>query len=234
MKKIISLIKQKWADYLLETIVIMIGILSAFGLNNWKDNQRERADELNILEELARDLEEDGQIVGDIRDRRVKTQESLDRMMDYLRVDQPDKIVKDIFEVDVARLLTLERYFPIRSSYEVYKSKGSHLSNPELRSELARYYEYEQDWVGSSIKDIEDAFLTKFSLIIEKYEITEVEYGEYIRFKDYGDSDLLEEIRVLVMGFQNNHRGSLQKIEVFVGKNDELLKLVESEISELK
>jgi len=215
----------------METIVIMIGILGAFGLNNWKENNQEKADELYILKEMARDLTEDGQIVGEIRDRRAKTQESLDRMLVYI---PNNEIEKEIFEVDVALLLTLERYFPIRSTYELYKSKGSRIRNSELRSKLARYYEFEQDWVKSSIKDIEDAFLTRFSPIVDKNYFTEVEYGEYIRFKNYMDPALVAEINSMVMGFHGNHQLSLQKISKFVDINVDLMHDVEEEISHIE
>ena len=67
MKKILETLKQKWAEYLIEIMVITIGILVAFTLNNWNE-ERKLQDTIRgiysiIQHDLKSDIEENDKII---------------------------------------------------------------------------------------------------------------------------------------------------------------------------
>ncbi len=64
MKQIITIIKQKWAEYFLEIIVIIIGVLGAFSLNNWKEFREEKSQEFELLQNLKDDFTKDSELIN--------------------------------------------------------------------------------------------------------------------------------------------------------------------------
>lgn len=52
MKKTIQLLRTKWREYLIELIVIIVGILLAIALNEWNTNRKDRQKEKQVLQQI--------------------------------------------------------------------------------------------------------------------------------------------------------------------------------------
>jgi len=59
MKRILSTLKEKWPEYILEILVITIGILGAFLLNNWNEQKKDKQKAIKLLVDYRDDLGKD-------------------------------------------------------------------------------------------------------------------------------------------------------------------------------
>lgn len=56
MKRILKTLKEKWPEYLLEILVLIVGIYGAFAVENWNDERKERNAEKVIILNLRNEM----------------------------------------------------------------------------------------------------------------------------------------------------------------------------------
>jgi hypothetical protein len=107
MKRILQTLSQKWPEYLLEILVLIIGIYGAFALDNWNDERKESRETSKFLLALKYELELDTTAVHErlagyrqINQRMVRIKNILDNNQS-LDKEEHNLLMYNISEIEI-------------------------------------------------------------------------------------------------------------------------------------
>lgn len=123
MKKILETLKLKWAEYLLEVIVITLGILGAFTLNNWNENRQTNNDERKVLLALKNEFTKNQALIGEA----VSSHKTIeDQAKELLEIIGPESILTDLekFNSLLGAMTYPPRYNPSNAVLNTVISSG--------------------------------------------------------------------------------------------------------------
>lgn len=167
MKRILTTLSQKWPEYLLEILVITVGILGAFGLSSWNDNRKDRIFETDILEQVRTGLIKDVSDLNYNIEQHQKSANSQLKILEWLISDDP---FADSLCVDFAATNIFTAFVSNDEAFETLKSNGvAILRNDSLKNVLVHLYEntydyhddmekYYNDWMIEKLKTIDPSF----------------------------------------------------------------------------
>lgn len=167
MKRILTTLSQKWPEYLLEILVITIGILGAFGLSSWNEGRKDKIFETNILEQVRTGLKKD---IIDLNYNIKQHQQSVKSQQKILRWLVSDDPFVDSLCVDFAATNNFTAFISNDEAFETLKSNGiAILRNDSLKNVLVHLYEntydyhdemetYYNDWMMMKLKTIDPSF----------------------------------------------------------------------------
>ena len=228
MKTIFTILSQKWPEYILEIIVITIGIFGAFTLNNWKETRKNQIFEKEVLTQIKINLERDRETLEEIRISFEKAIKSSDKILQkkqgYSENDSTKYWLGDIVQFD--------RFQPLTNAYEMLKSKGlDNLSNKKLAFLLGQYYDDEVHQAVESIGDIEVSFTSDW-LPLLKTNVKAVKFKEYVVLSDWSVfSERDGSARILLILNKDNYNGGLNKIRIAIKSLDDLIQLIDIELT---
>jgi len=139
MNKIIKHLKENWISHGFETLVVTVGILGAFTLNNWNEGRKTIEKERSLLIQLKKNLNDNLiQLNDDFRTYEKKVN-SIGIVVEHLRKGYPnnDSLAPHFFEPYTPGTTMLTS-----SAYETLKSIGLDLiQSDELREDCIDLYE---------------------------------------------------------------------------------------------
>jgi hypothetical protein len=152
--RIIGLIKEMWPAYLIEIIVIILGISITLALEEWRDHSKERHLEQIYLKNLLTDIQLDLQ---SLKYTTASTQNLLDHgneILTYLKDPVNKPLSASQLNTDIRTILARPDFVSNDATFSDLKSSGNLqlLRDIQLKNELFAYYNQAQN-----IKDIQNA-----------------------------------------------------------------------------
>jgi len=187
MKKLLDTLKRKWTEYFLETIVIVIGILVAFTLNNWNENRKQNNQLNQYRKNLRIELEVDIEKLNRYDSNVARFKKSIVDYLDFYNSNEPniDTLVSKMDSINyslnsfkssaytIQELISTGNLstFPEREKKEILKLNNTHENN--------LYYERES--IGNAIFQSEE--LSKHVDLLFNYGYTTKEHIEVKNWK---------------------------------------------------
>lgn len=167
--------KKYWLKYLLDLLVVIIGVTIAFGLNSWRESSRESAQEDIYIESLQNDLSKDLEMLEDL----IARQElNLSRINLLIEMKHSGEIVADSLSPCFRSMNYSIAFTPLSTTFRSLESSGKMdiISDFALRKELISYY----DLYCAAIEQIDDDYKQHTARFAAPF------FMEYAQFNERG------------------------------------------------
>jgi len=182
MKRILHTLKEKWPEYLLEILVLIIGIYGAFALETWNEKRKEYQLEEGYYCRLLEDVLHDEERLFQHRDFTKKRLLGANQMLEKLQEKQPNP--NDVFEkMLIAMGGSNFSYSPTTTAFEDIKSSGNLniIQDLDLKNSLTAYYancKQILDNISGNTQALDELLFRKEDFIrLGGYEIAKIENG---------------------------------------------------------
>ena len=159
MKRILITLSQKWPEYLLEILVLIIGIYGAFMLDNWNQQTDRRSKEISMLKNLKNNLQKD---TSDLNYNLNRNKEILVSQLIILEFLDQKIDYSDSLSYHFPNALAGTTFVSNEGAFETLKSVGVDLvSNEDLLQNITELYDMRYEYYNKvNTQYIESWFLS--------------------------------------------------------------------------
>ena len=194
---------RKWYKYIFEFLSIFVAVISAFALNNWNDNRRDRLAEEKVLKEIRSGLKLD---LFDLKQNKSGHERGIKVCRAFRNMLANKPFPKDTLLSWYPLMLSDASSIFNKTGYESLKAKGLEIvKNDTVRYRIVELYDYYYQIMYKNEEISEPLQLFKnyyhsINTIMRNYLIYS-EDGYLIGFKDV--SDMKVEDRNALFGYLN-------------------------------
>ncbi|MCB2203574.1 hypothetical protein KQI65_02405 [bacterium] len=129
-----------WANHLIELLVVFVGITTAFMLNNWWEDEKDRDREQQYLRSFVDELEGDAVRLDTILAQNERNLSVIETIVGKLLQGE---ISEDSLMIAVSQMVQISLFIPKTNAYESakYSDGFTLLRDYELKTKLIGYYE---------------------------------------------------------------------------------------------
>lgn len=149
MKKILSTLKEKWTEYLIEVTVIVLGIWGAFALESWNEDNAKHELEIKILREIQSNIIKDFDDHNGNLFHLNKMQNGSNHLLDFMNGKES---WNDSLAIHIGNLMLFPDFSPVKSGYELMAANPeARIQNDSIRKNISYLYGSSYFWVEKRI-----------------------------------------------------------------------------------
>lgn len=180
MKRILSTLKEKWPEYLLEILVLIIGIYGAFALENWNENRKRLDSEKILLTNILVNLSTDS----------IQFEYYLN---EYKRINE---LHIQLYEIGINNMLLDSINEPALIRRALYfkqligsdfKENVNAISNPKVHKELIQYVNLMADFEDTYYEELLPVIKDQIRPYLTLHEIYNVDNWFKVKSKVFED-----------------------------------------------
>ena len=210
-----------------EIILIVLGILIAVQIGDWKELKNQRVEVSVYLSDIKVDLDKEAVLLEELLLELKSKEVAVESLKGHFKVQPLTELeVQNLF----GQLTNFVGLRPLRSSYESFKDSGLPMNNRDLKLMLIDYYEDYQ----VSVVDVGDDyewFWKSYHLPFIKKHMVEAVYRRVAIPKDYTDPGLKEDFLKNTFDFDTLIGNSIERMDKLLEMNGSIKVLIDQELS---